>query len=335
MLMNKNTDISLPLFVYGSGPFTAYVVADELIALEESGQIKTNFWLAYYFLDILSKNDLTSSAFPPEILLYFKGELALSYPIQPCISGFLDQEAYLNWCLTCAMKIQAIKGKEVNLKNFALLESNQTIDLYVNELNLETFLSAQEAFLLFSNICFESRGFSILRNKPYVNETFEKEALKLAIDIQFRSDKGSHSYLYESFFLDYFHYLLTHLKSGQINPETIFRLSGSGLIISLARFNEEARVFVLKKIIELIESFDSLSQNQKICYSILFFNSGSISHIPQFSSLLTFNRKRIRKLLLDYTKKFPRNIVGERMSQDFVAKRILGDDFALKFNRGT
>lgn len=221
----------------------------------------------------------------------------------------------------------------MNLKNFALLESNQTIDVFVNELNLEIFLSAQEAFLLLSNIYFETRGYSIFQTKPYKNETFEKEALKLAIDIRFRSDKGSYSYLYELFFLEYFHYLLTQLERGQIKPETIFRLSGSGLILSLARFNEEAQVFVLEKITELTESFDFLSQNQKICNSILFLNSDLLSHIPKFASLYKSNKKRIRKLLLEFTKKIPKDIVGERMSQDFVAKRYLGDDFIAKLKR--
>ena len=120
------------------------------------------------------------------------------------LSGFFDYESSMNWCLSCSMNIQKVKGKEVNLKNFALLEANQATDVYVNELNLETCLSAQEAFLLFSNICFEAKGFSVLRTEPYTNESFEKEALKLAINLHYKFRNDSYSYLHECFMLEYF-----------------------------------------------------------------------------------------------------------------------------------
>ncbi len=364
--MKKNPDVYLPLFVNYIDPIAVYVVADKLIALERTGEVcLNNSRLAYYFLGLLSKNKQTSEVMPETLLQHFNQYFNLKFSKSPCICGIFDLESNINRCLAMTMAIKQVNNNcVIQLNDFALLE-NTGYDVYVNDLNLEVQLSAKEAFILFSNICFESASSGMIRYQHYENEPFDKELIKLYIDKQYKKEpffgegffeKGSiedemikfsrkkynkqrksvsFNNKMELFCLDYLEYLLNQLSLNAIDPELILRLNGSNVLACLTRFSQEAKSFIREIIAEYNRNFDFLSTSKKICYLILFTNAVNSPHKPNVPHVYTKNQQQLyieskrnaKKILKELAQKFPLKETGELFGLDDVFMKYLGVDY--------
>ncbi|GAI06355.1 unnamed protein product [marine sediment metagenome] len=149
--MQEESLDDLPLFINNSEPIGVYVVANKLLSFEEIPLIGNSNWLAYHYIGKLVKNSLTKGAIPKRIIQFHQENFEKVFVPWPCLTGIIDEFGY-NRCLAAKMTLKkGIDDKVVHLHDFALLHL-YGMDIYVNELKLDVYLTPIEAFLLFANI---------------------------------------------------------------------------------------------------------------------------------------------------------------------------------------
>lgn len=168
-------------------------------------------------------------------------------------------------------------------------------------MNLKVNLSANEAFLTFSNICVNARSASY---QHFLNEAKSKLFDKNAILGQIPYSYPSHLKQIDSFGLDYIDYLLEQLSSNLIDPYSLLRASGVRTLVLLAK--QEPIASFIVKIIDEILCQDSLSYNRKLVY-YTFLKCMRYPKKPQYPIVDKFfeeNKEVVNKLEKEVVKIF-------------------------------
>jgi len=321
----------LPLFINNSEPIGVYVVANKLLSFEETPLINNSNWLAYHFLGRLVKNQLTKGAIPKQIIQFHQENFEKIHVPWPCLTGIVT-EFGSNRCLAAKMTLKkGIDDKVVHLHDFALLRLHG-MDISVNDLQLDVYLTAEEAFLLFANINLSTHGHGLYRGWTE-NERFDVNEVKLQIldnyNDYFTNETSTQfrSCLVKLFCADYVEYLHQQFSKQTISPATILRLSGSEVLGCILTKNPLVQSFIQETITKLLQTPQTLTFNQKISYYTLY---KTVEHWVDLTDFIDLSQKQ--KLFLDsifkeHTKKFPSKFPYSLINRDEVYKNYLGRRF--------
>ena len=323
----------LPLFIYCDEPIAVIVIDNKLIALEETPLNRNTCWLAYHFLGKLAQNELTKDVIPKQIMNQHETNFGKISPPWPCIAGIIDEMGH-NRCLSVKLTInEKSNDKIVHLHDFAFLQL-YGMNMYVNNINSNVYLTPKEAFILFANICFTASGLALYRDSTE-NEPFNKTKIKQKIDNHYgkfpniKTGFIYENYLVALFCLDYKAYLLEQLTLKTISPSIILRLCGPQVLAAFVIEHPSVEHYIREKIYEVIEQPSNLSFNQKICYFTLLRIAEYWESSEGIINLLTENKKILDQLQKELTKEFP-SITGTLIDRNKIYKEYLGKHFGKK-----
>ena len=317
----------LPLFINNSEPIGVYVIDNKLISFEEICWINNSCWLAYNFLGKLVKNQLTKGAIPERIIQQHEENFDKVFVPWPCLTGLID-EMRNNRCLAAKMTIKkGIANKVVHLHDFALLQTFGT-NISVNDLQSDVYLTPEEAFILFANICLTVKGHGLYRSWTQ-NELFDPIKVKQRIKNHYSNYLNDETnslygnYLVELFCVDYVEYLQKQLSLKTISPATILRLNGPRVLTSFIPDHPSVQFFIREKITELLKNPKELTLNQKISYYTLFKIAEFWESLPEISEVSNENKSLLNSIFKELVKEFQK-ATGPLFDRNEVYNNYLG-----------
>ncbi len=271
------------------------------------------FSTAFHYLQELFTNELTKHIFPKTFHKHFSmlEDQDLIFNKQVCFCGFspLVDSRIIN-CLAMKLTIQSNTSPNVvHLSDFIRIEKRGNLafvsgDRVVDVATLpgDALLSAEDAFLLFSNI--NTMKFVISSNKTYFfpfNGSLTRQRINKRYS-HYNEPQLIQKYLGKLYCVDYIEFLIQQLSSQQLTLERLLRLNGAELLAQLADL-PIVYDFIVSCITKLQNDFTQLTRSHKILYFLLltlcqYYHSDRLPLVNQFfetnDSLITQIKQEFR-----------------------------------------
>lgn len=230
--------------------------------------------------------------------------------IDPCLCGYRE-EWFSNRCLAVKMVIeQEAEEQPVRFYDVALLESGDTLGVFVNSYPGEVRLTIKEAFLLLSNICLTSIGVSLCYGKtaaepydfPLTRGQMQEKYKNIKEDVHYFGYKDK---LFDEYSVDYIEYILDQIRRKEITLEEILRLSGAHLLVEYLHREPAVQSFIKEKKEELLSRGKELEEGRKITYTTLVLLAKWSDLLPELGVHDPEENQVLEKLTEDLLKKFP------------------------------
>lgn len=265
-------------------------------------------YTAFYFLQELYENKYTNQAFPKKLHEQFE-ELKrkdLKFTKDYCFCGYppMVDARHLN-CLTMKMTIEPKNAPNiVTLSHFSrieesgkLIKNSKKNDALQAIISGEIHLTADDAFLLFSNI--NTIKFALDHfHKDFL--PFDATSIREKIN-KYQGNKSERNqqqqYHGKLYCLDYLEFLVQQLSSGKLKPERILKLSGANILAILA--SVPAVYKYIESILDALQTnLNQLTLNKKIQYYLVlsFCNFIYNSSMPLIEKFFKQNKTQIMQI---------------------------------------
>ncbi|MHA1185606.1 MAG: hypothetical protein ACTSO7_14550 [Candidatus Heimdallarchaeota archaeon] len=233
----------------------------------------------------LYSNAKTRKAFPKQLRTilepkYMKS-IANNIP-DDCLIGEFDQW-YIH-CLKANLTFTDDSILPVLVNNFEIYHHSYGER---TKLNVEVNLSADDAFLLFSNLCAINAVYSFNTTLHYNQRvSYNKQLLLKELEESYQYNKNSNLKFASLFYynrlygLHYIEYLLNKINQKEISLQEILRLNGASILAFLAN-NPIISKFAKDILNELVENQENLTIKQKAVY-LAFLTQIKRNHFFRF-----------------------------------------------------
>jgi len=280
----------IPLFLsVADGSDGVIIINNNLIWFHRYGigfghQYGSSFKLVYQ----LYSKAKTRKAFPKQLrtILEPKYMKAIANNIpEDCLIGEHDQW-YIH-CLKVNLAFTDDSALPVLVNNFEFYHHQHHHQIKRKDLNFEVKLSAENAFLLFSNLCGINAVYSFNATLHYNQRvSYNKELLLKGLEESYQHSKNSNPnyasiYYYNRLYgLHYIEFLLSKINQNEISLQKILRFNGASILAFLVD-NPVISRFAKDILNELLENQEELTLNQKAIY-IAFLRQIKRNHFFRF-----------------------------------------------------